>query len=79
MKLNKIKDNINTSKEAMKVNRKTSKNRKGKNISFEEWLLNKKLLRRHPWSYGFDGGILISYYDWGSVTKPSYCNPQAWK
>lgn len=78
--MHKIKNNLNTEpKETMKTNRNTPKIIKDKNISFEECLLKKKILRRHPWSYGFDGGILISYYDWGSITKPSYCIPQPWK
>ncbi|GBM94665.1 hypothetical protein AVEN_43897-1 [Araneus ventricosus] len=52
--------------------------RKRKPLAFDEWLALKKGFKRHTWSYAFDGGILISYYDSGSTSRPSYCNPKPW-
>ncbi|GFY51686.1 hypothetical protein TNIN_91981 [Trichonephila inaurata madagascariensis] len=49
-----------------------------KAISFNDWLAQKHNFQRPTWSYGFDGGVLISYYDNGSITRPSFCNPNPW-
>ena len=29
-------------------------------------------------SFGYTGGILTGYYEWGSYPAPSYCNPVPW-
>lgn len=50
-----------------------------KNLSFEKWLEGKKNFKRSYWSYAYDGGILVSYYDFGSIPRPQYCNPEPWK
>lgn len=52
--------------------------RKRKPLTFDEWLASKKDFKRQTWSYAFDGGILISYFDSGSTSRPSYCNPKPW-
>lgn len=48
-------------------------------LSFESWLKTKKNYKRSCWSYAYDGGILISYYDMGSIPRPEFCNPKPWK
>ncbi|GIY57390.1 hypothetical protein CDAR_608241 [Caerostris darwini] len=55
---------------------KTSNTKRG--LTFNEWLLKKEPPKHHKWNYGYDGGVLVSYYDGGCTSRPSYCNPQLW-
>lgn len=47
--------------------------------AYGKWIAEVKERPRPVYnSFGYTGGMLTGYYDWGSYPAPSYCNPIPW-
>ena len=47
--------------------------------SYSSWIAEVKERPRPVYnSFGYTGGMLTGYYEWGSYPAPSYCNPIPW-
>ena len=47
--------------------------------AYGKWMAQVKERPRPVYnSFGYTGGMLTGYYEWGSYPAPSYCNPIPW-